>query len=124
RRPWLSCPMGRWLRCRPTTSALRTTIMALCDPITKSLDTYNSYRVDCKPVGRTQSYKLCLHIIDAFDRGVIEDRFPECQACFAADTCAAQRMREEEEKAGACLYYLESPLKALHEAQDNPQPVE
>lgn len=87
----------------------------MTDDANKSKSSYNDYRVECAPQKRSGAYSLCLQIIDAYDRGVIKDSFKECQTCLEKNTCAARVMRAQEIEQNEALYYLESPLKALHE---------
>lgn len=67
----------------------------------------NAFYHFCHNRQQQVSYAVCLHTIDAIDRGIMaKDQFTDCQRGYHRGDCYAAKMKKEEADAGQALYFL------------------
>lgn len=77
----------------------------------------NTFTVkNCKVVGHTPGYCVCLNKIKAFERDRALTSYPECERAISGKSCPALDMRREEQEAGKALYFIDRAL--LREEMD------
>jgi hypothetical protein len=66
----------------------------------------NTYRIKCVPTGLSQSYAICLMVMEKSLTGKLPaDSFKDCAGCVSDKTCTALSYRKKELTAKEALFY-------------------
>jgi hypothetical protein len=76
-------------------------------PLDASKSGTNAHHINgCRVVGQSQPYAACLNRIAEYEAGGAIESMGECRRAIGGPACEAWKMREEENKAGKALFYV------------------
>jgi len=92
-------------------------------PVEASKSGDNAHYISCEEYGGYRAYAVCLHVIEAYQKGSPRWQDPECNFAITKKTCPAMELRKQELEAGRALFYRQRSPLLPKVTPSNPDPA-